>query len=98
MVARAIKEYEDKLYHQWAVNVHSSLPSLLKKPLLIKPELMSTTNSPFRATPISRDMSRVGSSRLEHSLVLPSSKPLLHVVHIIVFYTCTCHVHVSVFL
>lgn len=72
MVARGIKEYEDGLYHQWVETINSVLPSLLKRPLLTKPELLGA-ESPYRATPISREMSRVG-SRLDHSLNLPSSR------------------------
>ncbi len=87
MVARAIKEYEDGLYNQWVDNINTTLPSLLKKPLLIKPELVGTAESPLRVTPISRDMSRIG-SRLDHSLVLPSSKPLSLVYYCIDYNYC----------
>lgn len=64
-VARSIKEYEDGLYKEWTESVNSSLPMLLKKPLLAIPEVIETS------TPISRDLSRSG-SRADHIMTLPS--------------------------
>ena len=81
-MARSIKEYEDGLYHQWVETVNATLPQLTKKPLLIKPEMLGAGSS-NRATPISRDLSRIG-SRLDQSLILPSSKVSKELLPIVV--------------
>lgn len=39
-----MKEYEDKKYEQWAEHVSAILPSLLKRNLLIKPDVIPTKN------------------------------------------------------
>lgn len=70
-MARSIKEYEDGLYKEWTESVNSSLPGLLKKPLLAIPEVTETS------IPTSRELSRSG-SRADHVMKLPSG--ILHTI------------------
>ena len=67
-----MKDYEDGLYQEWVESVSTSLPTLLKRPLLAKPETPVSSTTP---TSMSRSSSK-NVSKAEEKIPLPSCNPL----------------------